>query len=315
MWVNRARANPMSMVQELKELLACFQGKTYRDPETLVSVQTNEVAMGEQGRDAVFEAIATLKTQAPLPPLKLSRGLTQAARDHCYDIGPQGGASHVGSDGSTMTDRIEKYGRWHRAISENISFSETSGRSIVLQFLVDDGNESRSHRKNLFNPEYSLLTSYAFVGVGCGFHKNFELICVIDLAGTYEDFFEQLLQAKNSALASRRDKENRDANPARASFYESPKKPLAEKLPRTPRSPGKNGPGARAQESPATWGKSAAWTKDQPSPNPPGRKYQGAGSPYEAGNAQMKQSRAWTDELGTPSIFGQTLEDFDVEDW
>jgi hypothetical protein len=148
----------MSMVQELKDLLACFQGKTFRDPETLVSVQTNEVGGPEQGKDAVFEAIATLKTLGPLPPLKLSKGLTQAARDHCYDIGPQGGASHVGTDGSTMTDRIEKYGRWHRAISENISFSETSGRSIVLQFLVDDGNESRSHRKNIFNPEYPPLT-------------------------------------------------------------------------------------------------------------------------------------------------------------
>ena len=229
MWINRARANPMSMVQELKDLLACFQGKTFRDPETQVSVQTNEVGLPHQGKDAVFEAIATLKTQPPLPPLKASKGLTQAARDHCYDIGPQGGASHVGTDGSTMTDRIEKYGRWHRAISENISFSETLGRSIVLQFLVDDGNESRSHRKNIFNPEYPRLTSYAFVGIGCGFHKNFELICVIDLAGSFEDFFEQLLHAKNAGQPSKRDKENRDANFARASFYDSPKKPLGDK--------------------------------------------------------------------------------------
>lgn len=106
-----------------------------------------------KGTDAVYEAIAYIKTISPIAPLKMSPGLTQACRDHCYDIGPTGGASHVGSDGSTMANRIEKYGKWYRAISENISFSETHGRSIVLQLIIDDGNESRTHRKNIFNPE------------------------------------------------------------------------------------------------------------------------------------------------------------------
>lgn len=62
----------------------------------------------------------------------------------------------MGTDGSTMAERIEKYGVWHRSISENISFNEVTGRNIVLQFIIDDGNESRSHRKNIFNPEYDL---------------------------------------------------------------------------------------------------------------------------------------------------------------
>lgn len=39
--------------------------------------------------------------------------------------------------------------------------------------------------------------SYAFVGIGCGFHKNFDLICVIDLAGGYEDHLE-LLQSRRT---------------------------------------------------------------------------------------------------------------------
>ena len=106
-----------------------------------------------QGKDAVYEAIAYLKTIDPLSAFKISKGLTIAARDHCFDIGPIGGASHMGTDGSTMAERIEKYGAWHRAISENISFSEVTGKNIVLQFIIDDGNQSRSHRKNIFNPE------------------------------------------------------------------------------------------------------------------------------------------------------------------
>lgn len=101
----------------------------------------------------MYEAIAFLKNTNGLPAFKISKGLTLAARDHCFDIGPVGGASHTGTDGSTMAERIEKYGSWHRAISENISFSEVTGKNIVLQFIIDDGNESRSHRKNIFNPE------------------------------------------------------------------------------------------------------------------------------------------------------------------
>lgn len=62
--------------------------------------------------------------------------------------------------------------------------------------------------------------------MGCGFHKNFELICVIDLAGSYEDFFEQLLQFKQGGAGNtRRDKENRDTSNLRNGFYgSSPKK-------------------------------------------------------------------------------------------
>lgn len=89
-----------------------------------------------------------------------------------------------------MADRIERYGSWHRAISENISFSEVTGKNIVLQFLVDDGNESRSHRRNIFNADYGC------VGVGCGFHKIYDLICVVDLAGVYEDKLETMQKAR-----------------------------------------------------------------------------------------------------------------------
>ena len=36
------------------------------------------------------------------------------------------------------------------------------------------------------------MTSYSFAGVGCGFHKTYDLICVIDLAGSYEDHIEKI---------------------------------------------------------------------------------------------------------------------------
>lgn len=52
-----------------------------------------------------------------------------------------------------MSVRMERYGDWNKAIAENISFSEKTGKDIVLQFIIDDGNSSRGQRKNIFNPE------------------------------------------------------------------------------------------------------------------------------------------------------------------
>lgn len=101
----------------------------------------------------MHEAIAFLKVITPVAPLRLSKGLTQASRDHAYDVGPKGEVSHTGSDESSMSQRMERYGEWNKAIAENISFSEKTGKDIVLQFIIDDGNSSRGQRKNIFNPE------------------------------------------------------------------------------------------------------------------------------------------------------------------
>ena len=156
-------------------MLSYFQGNTYKDPISRINIITNE------GPSAVHEAISFLKSCQQSPNVTLSKGLTQAARDHCYDIGPRGEVSHTGSDGSTMSERMERYGQWNRAIAENISFSEKTGKDIIIQFIIDDGNASRGHRKNLFNQDYLV------VGIACGYHKGYEVCCVMDLASEYDD--------------------------------------------------------------------------------------------------------------------------------
>jgi len=177
--MNRVRANPKILIDDLQKMLSYFQGNTYKDPVSRINIITNE------GPAAVHEAVSFLKSCQSAPPVRLSKGLTQASRDHCYDIGPKGDVSHTGSDGSTMSERMERYGQWNRAIAENISFSEKTGKDIIIQFIIDDGNASRGHRKNLFNNDYLI------VGVACGYHKGYEVCCVMDLAAEYEDELEK----------------------------------------------------------------------------------------------------------------------------
>ena len=156
-YINKVRCNPKAVVDELEGMLQYFNSKTYRNPITKINIATNEVFFcinKKKGREAVLQAISFQKAAQPMTKLSLSKGLVQAAKDHCYDIGRQGMISHTGSDGSSMGERMERYGSWNVAIAENISFSEKTAKDIVLQFIIDDGNLSRGHRKNIMNNKY-----------------------------------------------------------------------------------------------------------------------------------------------------------------
>jgi len=57
--------------------------------------------------------------------------LSKAAIDHAEDIGPKGICGHTGSNGSSMTDRMNKYGKWDITCGENISFGAKSGTEVI----------------------------------------------------------------------------------------------------------------------------------------------------------------------------------------
>ena len=129
-------------------MIKSFKGKYYKVPGTNINIITVE------GVKAVEEAIEYLKSKKPESPLLNSQGLYRAAKDHCVDIGNNGIASHEGSDGLRMCDRIEVYGDWKISIAENICFDDYDPVEIIIGLIVDDGNSSRGHRSNLFNPDF-----------------------------------------------------------------------------------------------------------------------------------------------------------------
>ena len=127
------------------------------------------------------EAITALESvQYRLPAVELSSGLSRAAADHVRDTGSHGLTSHVGADGSSLRQRIERYGAWNGEIAENIVYSTAGPRELVFQQLVDFGVENRGHRRTLLNP------AWRYVGVACGPHTVYRTMCVLDFASYYQ---------------------------------------------------------------------------------------------------------------------------------
>ncbi|NTU68850.1 MAG: CAP domain-containing protein [Chlorobiaceae bacterium] len=172
--INLMRRDPAMYVRKyLKPLRAYYQGGLLRYPGS-IPMRTSE------GVAALDECIRELEAVRPLPLLSPSRGLMLAARDHVQDQGPAGAFGHTGSDGSSLTSRIERYGQWGVSAGENISYGYGEPRKIVAALLIDDGVSSRGHRKNLLNG------SFRVVGVQVGPHRVYRNMCVMDFAGGYQ---------------------------------------------------------------------------------------------------------------------------------
>ncbi len=94
-----------------------------------------------------------MKDQEAMIPLSFMPCLEQSSREHAVDIGESGELSHTSENGDLLADRIGRHADWSVAIAENLSVMDKTGRDIVMGFILDDGNKSRSQRLNLFNPE------------------------------------------------------------------------------------------------------------------------------------------------------------------
>ena len=167
--VNECRNNPFSYIIKLREITNFFKNKFYHHPlEDLI--ETHE------GIEGVEDAMSYLKTLKPAYPLEYSEEISQACRDHISDIGPKGLTTHLGSDGSNFTDRLEKYCEWDGIVVECLDFGFKIGDNVVMNLIIDDGVKEKYQRKNLFNNEFK------YIGVGAGIHKIYGIGIVIGFA-------------------------------------------------------------------------------------------------------------------------------------
>ena len=131
-----------------------------------------------EGDNVFKEAISFLKSLKPLQPLEWDQNLFASAEEHVNDIGPKGLLLYQSSDGTEPEDRINKYCNYE-TLGENIDFGPNDAMGVIISLTLDDGEEQRPHRENLFKEDYNK------VGIACGPHQTEFQICVMDFAGDY----------------------------------------------------------------------------------------------------------------------------------
>ncbi|MGB7209072.1 MAG: CAP domain-containing protein [Pyrinomonadaceae bacterium] len=174
--INLVRSNPAAYAENLEAVKKNYKVSVYVSP-------TEERIATFEGVTAVDEAIQALQATSPLPALRFSEGMSKAATDHVADQGGKGLMDHKGTDGSLAAVRLSRYGIWQNNIGENINFGRHTPRDIVIGLLIDDGEKSRGHRKNI------LQQKFAFIGTTTGTHARHDVMTVIVFADDYFDFF------------------------------------------------------------------------------------------------------------------------------
>ncbi len=127
------------------------------------------------------ECYDALTASHPMVLLEPSRALSLSSQDHASDMGNAGKEGHKGYDGSTIGERISRYGRPEGMFAENCSYGSSKPIGIVKQLLKSPG-----HRANIMNK------SAGFVGVGIKPHRRYGYNAVMNFASDVEDVIPSL---------------------------------------------------------------------------------------------------------------------------
>lgn len=179
--ISGARTNPSAVAAKIHSRLAHFKGRDYHPPS-----RAGAVIPTKEGVAAVNEALAFLKDQVPLAPVEVPQndtarlGMFLAAQDHLVDRGENGMIGHEGADGSSSSDRVQRYGLWSGTVGEVMWF----GRSIdpdevVCDLIIDDGVATRGHRLCIFDERHRVAVA------AIAPHRTFGQMVVTLLAAEY----------------------------------------------------------------------------------------------------------------------------------
>ena len=169
--INKYRANPRELARHLERL------KKYLDTSTNILSEPDKIQIQMvEGEEVFNEAINYLKSLRPLEPLQWEDALAASAQEHVDDIGPKGLLLYQSSDGTEPEERITRYGKYIDSLGENIDFGPNDAIGVIVSLTLDDGEEERPHRDNLFRNDYKKI------GIACGPHQTEFQMCVMDLA-------------------------------------------------------------------------------------------------------------------------------------
>ncbi len=158
--LNQLRQNPPRYGAQLAGWASYYQGRRWQPPGQPAQ-QTREGVKG------LRETQTWLQQVQPLGVLRPVAGLEQVA----LRLIPQEITA------SQLAAALNAQGRWEGQASFCRSQGLTHARTILVSWLIDDGQRHRPNRTNLLNPLFRV------VGVACV--PRPQMVCVVTLAGGY----------------------------------------------------------------------------------------------------------------------------------
>jgi uncharacterized protein YkwD len=116
--------------------------------------QRHATSSGTRARRVLSE-LNELRRQRNLVPLRVSAGLTAAARDHSLEMARDGYFSHETLGGLSLADRLSRYypsaGSRYWSVAENLAWASPDlGATRVMHMWL----RSPMHRENLLTAEW-----------------------------------------------------------------------------------------------------------------------------------------------------------------
>jgi uncharacterized protein YkwD len=162
--LNFVRKDPQTYASKVRKYAKYFKGEVLRIPE-----QTP--LMTQEGAKAYVECSDFLDEVDPLPVLKVHASLTRIAEDIAAEIQKFDKVEEM--DNLNLESHISKYGQIVGHFSQAVDFGSSFSELVLLNLLVDDGDQARGNRKNILNPRFKI------VGIASVSHKTFQNCTVI----------------------------------------------------------------------------------------------------------------------------------------
>lgn len=124
-----------------------------------------DCAVGPQAVDpaAALDAANRLRAAAKLPPVAWSAALARAAQAHAEDLAARARLSHIGGNGSRMTERVQTAGYAGFARAENVAWNQPNTGEVMEAWA-----ESAAHRENMLLPDVREIG----IGYACASDKG-----------------------------------------------------------------------------------------------------------------------------------------------
>ncbi len=115
----------------------------------------------------------TLKESKSMPVLDPNKELFESAIIHAIKFGCSGKIGHDNFANRMQSIKL----KFSDTVGENCDYGNSKAMDIVMSLLIDEGDTSYGHRKNILDVHYK------FIGASIQPHKKYEWNCVMDFGG------------------------------------------------------------------------------------------------------------------------------------